>query len=163
MSSRQSGHQVRNAGSRCRNRYSGLGSHAPDASRNEGRILLVTADHRLNGGIDQRIEYFVDLCAWHSKNIFCTARFKHSDHDIGTCLCLRFRLCFHPVAPFGTNYSALWRSFVVSTARVSFKHDPASGTRTSYSKSLWSPTRNPFALQSSTWPPFVRSLGMKWK
>src|SRR6266404_3919077 len=162
MSSRQPGHQIGDARSRCRNGYSGLAGHASDASGDKRCILLVPANHRLNGGIDQRIEYLVDLCAWHSKNILRAPSLKSSHDDIRTCHCLFCCLCFHQFS-FRTNYSALWRSFVVSTARFSFKNGPASGRRTSYSKSDWIPTRNALALQSSTWPPFVRSLEIKWK
>src|SRR6266849_2926642 len=162
MSGGQPSHQIGDARPRCRNRYSGLAGHASDPSRNEGCILLVTADHRLNRGIDQRIEYFVDLCAWHSKNIFRAPGLKHLHDDISTCHCLFCRLCLHRFS-FRINYTAFCRSFIVTTARFSFKNDPASGRRTTYSKSVWIPTRNPFALQSSTWPPFVRSLEMKWK
>src|ERR1700740_88540 len=162
MSGSQPSHQIGDAGSRCCNRYSGLAGHASDPSCNEGCILLVTANHCLNLGIDQRIEYLVDLCARHSKNIFRAPRLKHSYDDVRTRDCLFCCLCLHRFS-FRTYYSALWRSFVVSTARFSSKNDPASGRRTSYSNSVWIPMRNPFALQSSTCPPFVRSLEMKWK
>src|SRR6266849_89007 len=161
MSSRQPGHQIRNPGSGSRNRYPCFSRHQDDATCDEGCILLMTADHGLDGGIAQSVEYLVDLCAGHSKGIFCATRLKHSDKDIGTCHCLRFRLCFHLIAPFGTTYSAFWRSFVVSTARFSFKNDPVSGRRTSYSQSIWIPTHNALPLQSSTCPPLVRSFEMK--
>src|SRR5260370_1921323 len=145
MSSCKASHQIGHARSRCRNRYSGLASHASDTSCNEGCILLVTADHRLDGGIDQRIEYFVDLCSWHSKNIFRAAGLEHSHDDIRTCHCLCCCFCLHRFS-FRTNYSALCRSFVVSTARFSFKNDPPSPTPPPHSKTARILPRNPFPL-----------------
>src|SRR5271168_3366712 len=70
MSRSQTGHEVRNARTRCCNRHPGLAGHASNAPGDEGCILFVPADYRLNGGVAQGIEYFVNLAPGTPKTYF---------------------------------------------------------------------------------------------
>jgi hypothetical protein len=88
MSRSQTSHEVRNARTRGGNCDSGLAGHASDTPGDEGGVLFVPADHRLNGGVAQGIEYFVDLCAGHSENIVRVPRLEHFDDNLRTCFCL---------------------------------------------------------------------------
>src|ERR1700691_1146139 len=127
----QTGHEVRNTRTRGCNRHPGLAGHASDAPGDKSCILFVPADYRLNGGVAQGIEYFVNLCARHSKNIFRTLGLEYFDDDIRTCLRLFRYFCFHPTCSFWVNYSAFSSTSVVSMARFSCKNVPDSGSWTS--------------------------------
>src|ERR1700749_91519 len=78
--------EVGDAGARSSDRDSGFAGHPSNAPSNEGCILLMPADDRLDRRVDERIEDLVDLCARNSEYPLHIMLFECFDDDICTRL-----------------------------------------------------------------------------
>lgn len=74
--------QVRDARAGSRDRDSRTSGHATDAARDESCILLVTAHDGLDRGIDQRVEYCVDLGSRHAEHVRDTVLLERANDQI---------------------------------------------------------------------------------
>jgi len=73
---REPGHQVRAARAGRHQHDSGLAGDAAQAAGDEGCVLLVAADHRLDLRIDQRVEHRIDLGAGDAEHVLDALRFE---------------------------------------------------------------------------------------
>lgn len=80
------GHEVGDAGAGGRDADAGLASHPADAAGDEGRILLMAADNRLDLRGHQRIEDGIDLRIRNAEDMRYAAIFKRANHEIGADL-----------------------------------------------------------------------------
>ena len=76
------GHQVRAARARRHQHDAGLAGEAAQAAGDEGGVLLVAADHRLDLRIDQRVEHRIDLGAGDAEDILDALRLEVLDQEL---------------------------------------------------------------------------------
>src|SRR5580658_561416 len=134
--------QVAHARTRSSNRDACLTREPSDAARNEGRILLVSADDGLNGGGNQGVKHLVDLRTGDSKHILNALPFKRFDHDLGAgfgCLCSHLAGC-----------STFKRSSTKSRERSAARNCSVSGRETCISVMEQASISTSEALQSRT-------------
>jgi hypothetical protein len=86
IGSGQARRQIGNTGTRRCDGNTRPARHAADAACNEGRVLLVPADHRLDLRVNKRIEDRVDLSAWHAEDMRHALHFQRTDDQFGTHL-----------------------------------------------------------------------------
>ncbi len=86
VGSGQARRQIGDTGSRGCDGDASLAGHAADAASNEGRVLLMPADDRLDRRVNKRIEYRVDLGARNAKDMCHALHFQSADDQFGTDL-----------------------------------------------------------------------------
>src|SRR5437660_5663560 len=113
----ESGHEIRAAGPGGDQRHARFPRHAPDATGDERRILLVAADDRLDSGVQQRVEHLVDLHARDAEDVLDTLRFQTLHQQVRSGWRAHF---FSP--------SAFARSAAGSRRRSAFRKSSVSGS-----------------------------------
>ena len=134
-----------------------LARHAADAARDERGILFVPADHRLDPGVQQRVEHLVDLRAGNAEDELDALRLQTLHQHRRT----RLRTGIGHGRAHVFSPSALARSTVGSRRRSAFKKSSVSGSARAMSVSRWIWRRRFAPRHWSRWPPFLRSSDTK--
>src|SRR5580698_10592793 len=107
------------------------------------------AYHCLDAGVQQPVEHLIDLRARNAEYVSYSLCLQRFHNNVGSRERFPFHLC-HGAAPLEFIYSVSARSDAGSRLRSVVRKLPWSGRRTSYSHSIWTPTRNCSAVKSST-------------
>src|ERR1700736_5920551 len=76
------GHEIGHAWAGGRNSHTSLAGHAPNSTGNEGGVLFVPTHDNLDGGVDECIEYLIDLRSRNAEDPLNTLLLKCLDDNI---------------------------------------------------------------------------------
>src|ERR1700732_3885122 len=79
------GHEMGHARAGGRNSHTSLAGHAPNSTGNEGGVLFVPTHDSLDGGVNECIEYLVDLRSRDAEDPLNTLLLKCLGDNIRAC------------------------------------------------------------------------------